>query len=146
MKYIFILLITILSCKNNTDNRLLEKQRDLSNYYKTELNQKVPGNGIIVILQNHECSSCMLSTFQNLSKLLLNNSLNKTFIIAKFDTVLADIMNSIPKSKIQVDSQHKLKDYGLDYASDLFFLFKDGELKKWFEISNENLEKIKSLD
>lgn len=143
MKYFLIIILFIYGCKNYADEKLNEKAEDISHYFKNELNFDKPQNEIIVILQNQTCSSCRLSIFQSIAKQLEKSTLAKTFILAKKDSVLLGIISKIPNSHLCIDSLHKLKDYGLDYATDLFFLYKGGRLKKWFEISNENLESIK---
>jgi hypothetical protein len=78
--------------------------------------------------------------------LLAQTDLQKTFIMAAPDPVLINLINNLPNSSIEFDGKHKLVSYGLDYGADLCFLMKDGDLKKWFEISNVNLEDMHSIE
>lgn len=142
MKYLFFLLVLI-GCKNRIDKKTSEKYQDINNYYKNELSAQVPDNGIVIILQNQQCSACRKGVFQKLAAKLDKNTLPKTFILASLDTSLTNIIRKIPNSKVQIDDKHKVKDYGLDYAADLFFLFNGNQLEKWFELSNENVEQFR---
>lgn len=147
MRHSVILFIFLLAaCKDKKDPRLLEKEENIKSFYKSQLNKPVPENGIIVILQNQQCVACRQDIFLTFSKLLKNNGLSKTFILARPDTVLITLISNFPRSNIEFDTRHKLRDYGLDYAADLCLLMKDGQLKKCFEISNSNLENMHSIE
>lgn len=146
MRYSFLYLIFFYACNDSSNYKTDEKLQDLSFYYKNELKAALPDNGIVVILQNQRCSACRLSIFQRLTSLLEKNRLPKTFIIAKEDSNLLKIISTLPNSHILIDTSDTRREYGLDYATDLFFLLKKNYIKKWFEISNENLDQIKSLD
>lgn len=71
--------------------------------------------------------------------------MSKTFILAKKDTALIHLISLTPKSKISYGYSYILKEYGLNYAADLCFVFKKNKLEKYFEISNDQLEKLKAL-
>lgn len=148
MRYsVLIFLFLFLSaCSADSDKRKSEKYENLLNYYRNELRANLPENGIIIILQNQRCSSCRLATFQRLTQKLEANSLKKTFILSKNDTTLVRVISSIPNHEIIVDALDRKSEYGLDYATDLFFLFKGSKLEKWFEISNDNLDNIKFIE
>lgn len=144
MKSIFVFFLTLLSfCSDKTSQILAEKEQDLTAFFNAELNRKIPENTIIVTLQNQACNACQREQLMALSKVLKTNSLSKTFILAKPDIFLTKIIKEIPKSDIQIDFSRKMKDYGLDYGTDRFYLFKDGQLYKYFEISNANIRNLK---
>jgi hypothetical protein len=146
MKYSVLILFFICACGTSSNKKESEKSQDLLNYYRSELKTSLPQNGIIIILQNQQCSSCRLSTFERLSEILKNDSLQKTFILGRRDPELTNIISRLPNNEILIDSTNKRKDYGLDYAADLFFLFKENKLKKWFEISNDNMDNKKTIE
>jgi hypothetical protein len=147
MKIITITLLFIFfSCKSERNISTIEKEEELNSYFSKELHSEIYKDGIIVILQNQRCSSCRLATFQRLTDLIHSNKLTKIFIMARPDSAMEVAISSIPKSTIKIDASHRLKDYGLDFASDLFFLYRDSNLQKWFEISNENLDSLKSIE
>lgn len=140
----FVFLFT--ACKSQRDPRLLEKEENIKNFYASQLQKQIPENEIIVILQNQQCVACRRDIFSNFYKLLTKSDLQKTFIMAVSDTVLINQIRNLPNSKIEFDSKHKLESFGLDYGADLCLLMKDGRLRKWFEISNLNLEQMHSIE
>lgn len=146
MRYSILFISLLLACNNSSNDKSIEKFKDLSNYYRNALKRNLPENGIVVILQNQRCSSCRLATFQRLAKLIETNKFQKTFILSKKDSDLYKTISSLQNSDILIDSSDIRTKYGLDYASDLFFLLKEGHIKKWFEISNENLDHIKLIE
>jgi len=139
-------LLILISCYSPSEERANEKFNDLANYYSNVLNLSLPKNGIIIILQNQRCSSCRLSTFLRLSQLLKSNILPKTFLLSKNDSTLINIISTIPNKVVLFDTENIRKDYGLDYATDLVFLLKESKLKNWFELSNANLDNLKSIE
>jgi hypothetical protein len=144
-KYILLIIVTVASCQAKKDAITLEKEENISSYYKNELHKDIPDNGMVVILQTQSCNACRKTTFVDFAKLIVKNKLPKTFILASYDTSLINTIVTIPNSNILIDSAGKVKAYGLNYVADLFFLFKDKQLKKWFEISNYTLENMKEI-
>jgi hypothetical protein len=143
--YCFIFL-SILSCHfNNSKEKLDEKESDLRNYYLQVLNSKLPDDRFIVIVQNQRCSSCRFDVFTRFSKLLNADSLPKTFIMHHYDSAIVNLITNKTKIEIRIDSAGKLKDYGLDFAADLFFHIKNGKLYNRFEISNEVIDSLKKI-
>ena len=136
----------LVACKDQRDQRLLEKEENIKNFYASQLKKQVPENDIIVILQNQQCVACRRDIFSSLYKLLAKSDLQKTFIMAVRDTVLLSLIRNLPNSSIEFDTTHKLESYGLDYGADLCLLMKDGRVNKWFELSNVNLENMHSIE
>ena len=145
-QYLIFLIFLLPSCGRTRDASLVEKEQNLTGYYSSQLNKKLPENQIIVILQNQNCSACRMEVFLKLYALLRKSNMAKTFILASRDSLLMSVINRIPKSEVEIDSLHRLKDYGLNYAADLCFLVKGGRLEKWTELSNLNLENMHSLE
>lgn len=147
MRLSLVLFVFVLvACKGEKDPRLLEKEDDIKKFYEFQLKETIPENEIIIILQNQQCVACRRDIFSNLYKLLAKSHLQKTFIMAVRDTVLINLITKLPNSQIEFDTGHRLESYGLDYGADLCLLMKNGRVKKWFEISNVNLEEMHAIE
>ena len=147
MKYFCTLCFILLACNSSPEvQKLQEKRKDLTNYFRNELSIDLPGDGLIIILQNQNCSACREDVFKDfVNKFLRENNMNKTFILAKQDTALINLIPQTPKNKIILGNAYTLKEYGLNYAADLCFVFRKDKLEKYFEISNYQLDQLKSL-
>jgi hypothetical protein len=141
-------ILCVFSCTQvEQDPTYIEKEENITSYLKNELNLSVPTNSEIVILQNQTCSSCRADVFHKLVDLMkANKGVSKIFILGTYDTVLSDMINKLDKSRIFIDKNNVLKDYGLNYSTDLFLLFSNNHLKKWFEISNNTLDTLKQIN
>jgi len=148
LKKIIYLFLFLLGCKTPDQNsKLNEKSEDVASYFHNELATQIPNDGIVIILQNQKCSSCRQNTFETLvNKYLKKKQQEKIFILSKSDIDLEKTISVLQNTKIIYDTKHKLKDYGLDYSTDLCFIFSNHKLKKYFEISNIELEKLKDLN
>lgn len=147
-KCLVFVAIFLVSCKvTKKEGKYHDKENDLRSYFSNELNRKLPDNGEVFILQNQNCSACREATLEKLLVLInKEKSLPKIFIIARSDSLLERIIKMTKDFKIIIDQKNTLKDYGLNYAADLFFLIREGELRKWFEISNESLDSLSHID
>lgn len=118
MKYLYILCLYLIGCNiSPEEQKLQEKKDDLTNYYQNELSTDLPKDGLIIILQNQNCSACRQDVFQDfVYKFLKENQMSKTFILAKKDTALIHLISLTPKSKIAFSNGYILKEYGLNYA------------------------------
>lgn len=146
MRQYLIFLIFLLSCRDTRDAGLIEKEQDLENYYGSQLNKELPENQVIVILQNQSCGACRMEVFLRLYDWLKKSDLPKTFILASRDSSLLSVIDRIPKSAVEIDSLHKLKDYGLNYAADFCYLVKGGKLERSIELSDLNLDNMQPLE
>ena len=145
-RYLILFIFIFAACKNEEDRRLLEKQEDIKQFYTFQLKKSISENEIIIILQNQQCVACRRDIFSTFYNLLAKSDLHKEFIMEVPDTVIINHISHLSNSNILFDTNHKLTNYGLDYGSDLCLYMKDGKLKKWFEISNDNLASMHSIE
>ena len=147
-RYYLLILILAFSCKTvRRDEKEVEKENDLKSYFAYELKQTFPKDGEILILQNQNCSACREDILNKLiNHLNKEPPLPKIFIIARNDSSLMTVIKKSTDFRLIIDKNSSLKDYGLNYSADLFFLVKNGQINKWFEISNYVLDTLSKIN
>lgn len=153
---IYLLILCLSSCviaqnnpkqvKTQQELKLLERGKDLSNYYHDVLNAKLPKNGLVLILQNKTCGSvCQIGTIDEILPIVKRSKLDKTFIIAQEDDNLTDRIKNMLLATVFIDKKRELADYGLDYGVDLCCVIKNGALKQCFDLADLTFETLKTF-
>lgn len=140
-----IISILLSSCGTQT-SKGFDRQNEVNQFLKEQNISFSTSDGIAFIINNKNCNTCIQDLLEDVFFTFKNNTKPKLFLLTKWDTTLTRQIASLQNvNKIVIDSLNNLQRYGLDYGDDLILQFQNGKVKKWTEISNYTLNKIKEI-
>ena len=121
-----------------------EKTEELFSYIKEiqHINLK-DDKQYLVIIANKSCN-CVGDPLLLVPKFFRNDTLLKTIIIEKKDTLLYNIFTKIKNTNIYFDSIPSLFEYGLSNSTDYVFELENQKIVYWNYLSN-NTDSVLSL-
>lgn len=144
MNYRLILLLALFfGCTKSKKTPMQEKDDDLKGYFSSAFQSGISTKDEqIIILNNQSCSSCRREILTTLVEKLSKIKTHRTYLLMTKDTTLISSISMDKNSTIKIDNSGKAADFGLAYASDFIYSFKNDKLKRKFEISNTSVKNL----
>jgi hypothetical protein len=140
MKYVFLMFLFIVSCKNTSNPYTYEE--GLNNYFEQFEIELDESNSKMLLISTTSCNSCVSKTFD----LIINEEINPLAILLVGDTVnysnLALIKELENKYSIYYDLKQNIRQYQTGFGNLLFLKYSSGKISDHIEINESNIDQF----